>query len=170
VACAARCRKSRKRPDVRNPFRQSVWLGGSPKISHYGVHFDAPEGHDSRRNARIGFSSRGPSAHDIRNSILLLKREQMSRSDQTITVTSGPCRLAISAGSGSPDDRNPDTTGSSVDGLTPHSRASSVGRNRVRSKVADPHHNALAQRLICRPEVSGRGQSAPFFFMKAGLG
>jgi hypothetical protein len=35
----------------------------SPKMDHNGVHFDAPEGHESRRNARDWFSLRGPSAH-----------------------------------------------------------------------------------------------------------
>jgi hypothetical protein len=70
------------------------------KIVHNRVHFDHPRGRESRRKAGVGFLPRGPSAHDIRNNILPLKREQMSRFDHRMTVTSGPCRLAICAGSG----------------------------------------------------------------------
>src|ERR1700730_7232929 len=65
-------------------------LPRSPKLSHNRVHFDPPRGRESRRNAGVRFLTRGPSAHDIKNSILLLKREQMSRFDRTITVTSEP--------------------------------------------------------------------------------
>ena len=43
----------------------SIRLLGSPKMIHYGVHFDAPEGQESRRNARVWFGSRGPLAHRV---------------------------------------------------------------------------------------------------------